>query len=229
MKKLLVAISVLLILFVGVRFVLSSPFYKITTPITKGLFLVKIRARDNKPITSNSSTGSGICAPPGCGNPAGTRGEDVTLALTAEQLTSLINQYSPSSVPLKNARVSISGQVIYAAAESTYAILPGQISASARLDLNHFYVKDVYVGGIKAPQKVANFVEANLAGLIDNAFSKYSAKILEMRLENEKLFIKVNAPKGTVMINNDGTVTLNLVEAPSGNMDSSYSDPNNRF
>lgn len=227
MKKVVVVAVLLFLLGLVVKLgYFSSSHYAVTTPIIKNLFSIKT---EKTPVVTTRPEDSGICAPPGCGNPAGINGEDVSLALTAEQLTSLINQYTPSSVPLKNIRVAVTGQVIYAAADSAYPVLPGQLSASARLDINHFYVNDVYVGGVKTPQKVANFVEANLAGLIDRSFSKYSVRLLEMRLEAEKLFIKVNAPKGTVVVNGDGTVTLNLVEAASGTTDPSYSDPRNRF
>ncbi len=227
MKKVVIVAVLLCLLGLVVKLgYFSSSHYAVTTPIIKNLFSIKT---EKTPVVTTRPAGSGICAPPGCGNPAGINGEDVSLALTPEQLTSLINQYKPSSVPLSNIRLSISGQTVYASADSAYPISPGQLSASARLDLNHFYVNDVYVGGVKAPQKVANFVEANLAGLIDSSFSKYLVRLLEMRLEDEKLFIKVNAPKGTVVVNGDGTVTLNLVEAPPGNMDPSYSDPRNRF
>ena len=86
----------------------STPHYKITTPIRKNLFVVKSekntllsRAKNLFQKQQPSGGDSGICAPPGCGNPYGTENrEDIALLLTDEQITSLLNQYKPTSVLL---------------------------------------------------------------------------------------------------------------------------------
>lgn len=225
MKRLIIALILTGVIAIGAKFtVFSSPFYRVNTPVNKNLVTVNLNGSPSVPGTGPK--GSGICAPPGCGYPATGDRENVSLTLTPEQITSLVSEHLPPAVPLSDVRVSISEETIYASANSTYPFLPGRLSASARLDLNHFYVKDVYVGGLKAPQKVANFVEANMAGLIDNAFARYGVKLLEMKLVGGNLFLKANAPKGTVVVNKDGTIILNLKEVSA---DPSYADPNNRF
>lgn len=197
----------------------STSHYKVTTPIRNNLFIV--RSKKNTLLSMAKSlflkqqpTGdSGICAPPGCGNPYGTEDrEDITLLLTDEQITSLLNQYKPTSVLLTNIKVRFSGQTIFASATSFHPFMPGQLSASMRLYINHFYVNDAYIGNIKAPKKIANFIEANGDKMIKDIFTKYGIWLDQMKLVNEKLSFKANIPKGMITVDQNGIILINLKE-----------------
>jgi len=217
----------------------SSPHYKITTPIRKNLFVIKSekntllsRAKNffQKQQPSGESGGnSGICAPPGCGNPYGTEDrEDITLLLTDEQITSLLNQYKPTSVLLTNIKVSISGNTIFASATSLYPFVPGQLSVSARLYINHFYINDAYAGNIKAPGKIANFIEANGDKIIKDVFAKYGIWLDQMELVNEKLSFLASVPKGMITVDQNGTILVNLQETQEG-QNNAEQNPDIRF
>ena len=214
----LIFISILLIL----CFILfSSSHYKITTPVRRNLFSVKTEKSTLLSKIENSfrkqprpSEGDdGICAPPGCGNPYGTKDrEDITLLLTDEQITSLLNQYKPTSILLTNMKVRFTDQTVFASAMSLYPFIPGQVSVSARLYINHFYVNDAYIGEIKAPEKIANFIEANGDKMIKDMFTKYGIFLNQMELVDEKLSFKANVPKGMITVGQDGTILVNLYE-----------------
>ena len=189
----------------------STPYYKITTPVRKDLFIVKSEKNTQK--QQSSGVNSGICAPPGCGNPYGSEGrEDITLLLTDEQITSLLNQYKPTSVLLTNIKVEFSDQTIFASATSLYLFMPGQLSISARLYINHFYMNDAYIGNIKAPGKIANFIEANGDKIIKDIFAKYGIWLDQMKLVDGKLSFKANVPKGMITVDQNGTILVNLQE-----------------
>lgn len=188
----------------------SSPHYKVTTPVRKNLFVVKSVQNTRQQVQSGDS---GICAPPGCGNPYGTENrETIDLSLTDEQITSLLNQYKPASVLLNNMKVEFSGQTIFASATSLYPFMPGQLSISARLYINHFYVNDAYIGKIKAPDKIANLIEANGDKMIKDIFVKYGVWLDQMELVDGKLRFKANVPRGMIVVEQDGTILLNLQE-----------------
>lgn len=198
----------------------SSPHYKITTPVRKNLFIVKSekntllsKAKNFFQKQQPSGGNSGFCAPPGCGNPYGTEDrENITLLLTDEQITSLLNQYKQTSILLSDMKVEFSGQTIFASATSLYPFMPGQLSVSARLYINHFYVNDTYVGNIKAPEKIANFIEANGDKMIKDIFAKYGVWLDQMELVDEKLSFKANVPRGMITVDQNGTILVNLQE-----------------
>ncbi len=214
----LILISILLVLY----FVLfSSSHYKITTPVRKNLFSVRTEKSTLLSKIENSlrkqppplEGNSGICASPGCGNPYGTKDrEDITLLLTDEQITSLLEQYKPISVLLTNIKVEFSNQTIFASATSLYPFMLGQVSVSARLHINHFYVNDAYIGKIKAPEKIANFLEANGDKMIKDMFVKHGIWLDQMELVDGKLSFKANVPKGMITVDQDGTILVNLYE-----------------
>ena len=214
----------------------STPHYKITTPIRKNLFVVKSekntllsRAKNLFQKQQPSGGDSGICAPPGCGNPYGTENrEDIALLLTDEQITSLLNQYKPTSVLLTNMKVKISGQTVFASATSLYPFMPGQLSISARLYINHFYINDAYISNIKAPEKIANFIEANGNKMIKDMFAKYGIWLDQMELINEKLSFLASVPKGMVTVDQNGTILVNLQEI-QGNQNNVEQNPDIRF
>ena len=111
-------------------------------------------------------------------------------------------------------KVKISDQTIFASATSLYPFLPGQLSASARLYINHFYINDAYIGNVKAPEKIANPIEANGDKLIKDMFAKYGIWLDKMELVNGKLNFTANVPKGMIAVNQDGTILVNLPEIP---------------
>lgn len=224
-KKIIIFTVVFISIFLASYFIFfSSPHYKVLIPVRKNLFVVK--AEKN---TLFSKKDSGICAPPGCGNPYGSEGrENITLILSDEQITSLPNQYKPASVLLTNMKVKISGQTIFASATSLYPFLPGQLSVSARLYINHFYINDAYIGSIKAPEKIANFIEANGNKMIKDIFANYGIWLDQMELVDEKLIFKANVPKGMIVVNQDGTILVNLLEVQE-NQNNPDQNPNNRY
>ena len=208
----------------------SSPHYKITTPVRKNLFVIKSENNTQKQQPSDGRGGdSGICAPPGCGNPYSTENrENITLLLTDEQITSLLNQYKPTSVLLTNMKVKISGQTVFASATSLYPFMPGQLSISARLYIDHFYINEAYIGNIKAPEKIANFIEANGNKMIKDMFAKYGIWLDQMELINEKLSFLASVPKGMVTVDQNGTILVNLQEI-QGNQNNVEQNPDIRF
>ena len=220
-KKIVILASIFASILLASYFIFfSSPHYKITTPVRKNLFLVKSeknallsRANNFFQKQQPSSGDSGICAPPGCGNPYGTKDrENITLLLTDEQITSLLNQYKPTFVLLTNMKVEFSGQTIFASATSLYPFMPGQLSISARLYINHFYVNDAYIGKIKAPEEIANFIEANGDKIIKDIFAKYGIWLDQMELVDGRLSFKANVPKEMITVDQNGTISVNLQE-----------------
>lgn len=236
-KKIIILTFILASILLASYFIFfSSPHYKITTPVRKNLFVVKsekntLLSRAKNFFQKQQQTGrdSGICAPHGCGNPYGTENrENIDLSLTDEQITSLLNQYKPASVLLNNMKVGFSGQTIFASATSLYPFIPGQLSISARLYINHFYVNDAYLGNIKAPDKIANLVEANGDKMIKDNFAKYGVHLDRMELVDGKLRFKVNVPRGMIVVEQDGTILLNLQEIQES-PNSSEQNSNIRF
>lgn len=220
-KKIIILTFILASILLASYFIFfSSPHYKITTPVRKNLFVVKSekntllsRAKNFFQKQQQSGRDSGICAPPGCGNPYGTENrEDISLLLSDEQITSLLNQYKQTSVLLTNMKVEFSDQAIFASATSLYPFIPGQLSVSARLYINHFYINDAYVGNIKAPGKIANFIEANGDKIIKDILAKYGVWLGRMELVDGKLSFKANVPKGMITVNQNGTILVNLQE-----------------
>jgi hypothetical protein len=225
-KKISIFAFVLASILAAYFVLLQSPHYKVTTPVRKNLFVVKSINNTRQQLQGGDS---GICAPPGCGNPYGTENrENIDLFLTDEQITSLLNQYRPASVLLNNMKVEFSGQTIFASATSLYPFMPGQLSISARLYINHFYVNDAYLGNIKAPDKIANLIEANGDKMIKDNFAKYGVWLDQMELVDGKLRFKANVPRGMIVVEQDGTILLNLQEI-QGSPSSSEQNSNIRF
>jgi len=236
-KKIIILTFILASILLASYFIFFSiPHYKVTTPVHKNLFIVKSeentllsRAKNFFQKPQPLGGDSGICPPPGCGNPYRTEGrENIALLLTDEQITSLLNQYRPTSVLLTNMKVKFSDQTIFASATSLYPFMPGQLSISARLYINHFYVNDAYIGNIKAPEKIANFIEANGDKMIKDIFAKYGIWLDEMELVNEKLSFKANVPKGMITVDKSGTILVNLQEIQE-NQNNDERNQDNRF
>lgn len=238
-KKIIIFTVIFTSIFLASYFILfSSLHYKVTTPVRKNLFVIKYekstllsRFKNFFQKQRQPSTGdSGICAPPGCGSPFGSESrENIALVLSDEQITSLLNQYKPTSVLLTNIKVSISGNTIFASATSFYPFMPGQLSVSARLYINHFYINDAYIGNIKAPKKIASFVEANGDKMIKDIFAKYGIWLDQMELFNEKLSFKAKVPKGMITVDQDGTILVNLQEIQESQNNPIEQNPDVRF
>ena len=140
---------------------------------------------------------------------SGVEMENIVLALSQEQITSLINKYKPASIRAEDIEVTISAQTLLAKATSLYPFLRGELRAAVRLDLNRFYINDVYLGKIKAPKKVSNFIEEKGNKLIANLSAKYGIVIDTMELVDEKIIVKASVPKGIITVNPDGTILVN--------------------
>ncbi len=199
-KKFLIVFSFIVFLFlvlITYLFASSPKNLNINTPLKKNLVNVENNFLKEK-ITENED---GICAPPGCGGLNTEDTEEITLELSAEQLTALLNELNSNKL-ISDLKLKFDKQNIIASGKSYYPLLPGNITIKSRLKFNHFYVEDVYIGAIKAPKKIASFVEANGNTMLDRQFEKNNVHVKNMELENNKLLFEANVPKGIVKVKN---------------------------
>lgn len=204
-KEFLWIISIIIFLFSIVTvysFVSSPENLKVKTAFKKEL----VKVENDLAKERITETEGGICAPPGCGSPNSENTEEITLELSAEQLTALLNKLN-SNIMISGLKVKFDGGNIIASGKSYYPVLSGNITIKSRLKFNHFYVEEVYIGGTKAAKKIASFVEANGNTMIDRQFKKSNVFVKNMELENNRLLFEAVIPKGKVNYNK-GVITI---------------------
>jgi hypothetical protein len=178
------------------------PAYKIDTPIREGL----VSLQKSEPLPNSGA--DGFCPPPGCGSDTSVSREDIVLELTDEQLTALVNTVKPKNILLSNIKVNFVSEKVVATAISYYPLIPGKITVTARLNLNHFYVEEVYIGALKVPKRVEGFIEANGSTLLDRAFQDSDIFLKNMYLEGDRLIFKASVPKGMIVLE-DNVIKIN--------------------
>jgi len=209
--KIILLVGSVLLLLVGYLF-LSSPLeYRVDTPFRKELISFQ---KGSPSSTTKGEDNDSFCPPLGCGPNTSVSREDIKLELTEEQLTALVNTLKPKNLLASNIRIKLdSGKIILTAA-SYYPLAPGKVTVVSDLRLNHFYVNEVYIGGIRAHKKTQSFIEANGSGLIDEAFQKNGVFLKSMRIEGDKFIFEASVPKGMVMIEG-GVIKINQSPSPN--------------
>ena len=209
--KIILLVGSVLLLLVGYLF-LSSPLeYRVDTPFRKELISFQ---KGSPSSTTKGEDNDGFCPPLGCGPNTSVSREDIKLELTEEQLTALVNTLKPKNLLASNIRIKLDSGKIILTATSYYPLAPGKVTVVSDLRLNHFYVNEVYIGGIRAHKKTQSFIEANGSGLIDEAFQKNGVFLKSMRIEGDKFIFEASVPKGMVMIEG-GVIKINQSPPPN--------------
>lgn len=211
--KIILLVGTVPLLLIGYLFLSSPSKYRVDTIIKKELISFQ---KGSLSSTAKGGNNGGICAPPGCGPNTSVPRENIKLELTDEQLTALVNTLKPKNLLASNIRIKLDSGKIILTATSYYPMIPGKVTIISDLRLNHFYVKEVYIGVIKAPGKTESFIEANGSGLIDKAFLENDVFLKSMRIEGDKFIFEASVPKGMIMVEG-GVIKINQSATQSDN------------
>lgn len=137
------------------------------------------------------------CLPPPDSPWAGER-ETVTLSLTGDQVTQLIAVHLPQNYKIKNLTVDISGETLYFQGVSSYLLLPGEITGELLRENHRYELRDLYAGRVPVPQRVQTYIERNLDSIIIDSLAAYGVSLSGIKIENDRLIVTVETPKGLV-------------------------------
>lgn len=153
------------------------------------------------------------CLPPPDSPWAGER-ETATLSLTGSQVTQLTEVYIPQNYKVSNLTLDIREGILRFEGVSTNPLFPGKITGELLRENHQYKLSNLHIGRFPAPQQIRKSIESNLDSVITDSLAAYGVSLSSLKLENDKLIVTVETPKGLIKIDGD-TVIVNFEILPT--------------
>lgn len=128
---------------------------------------------------------------------AGER-EEIRLELTDTEVNELMKLYLPKEVKLNDITLLFEQGRIFVNTRSYYPFAPGFVTAEATKDRYGFKLTSLYLGKISTPESFRKMVEDNIDPIITDSLSGYGVTIAIMEMQDDRLSVIGEAPKGLI-------------------------------